>query len=101
MIGSERADELTRVRMRAPFERCVQLYKGLVRLTSEVAYGRADLAGRGTTNVPLKDVEAHFRALAVRLQEQGSSSVLAMNEWRELVPDLVGDLEVGAEELPR
>jgi hypothetical protein len=98
MVGAERADEQTRARMRAPFVRTVELYRGLARLNDEVAYGRGDIAQRDTPSVSTRDVEAHFRAVAVRLQEQGAGQVNAFNEWRQLVPEFVAELEAEREE---
>ncbi len=96
-IGRDRADVLTEARLIPPFKSAIRGGLGIVRLRDEVAFARQDIATRGTPSIPVKDAEAHLRAVAIRIDEQGSDRLAILDDWRPLLPGKVAELE-GVEE---
>lgn len=97
-IGRARADQLLRAKLAPLFMSSVKAGRGLVRLRQEIEYARTDIRGRDRLSVSSKDVEAHFRAMAIRVDEQGSERVDTLDDWEKLLPDEVAALRNAAGE---
>lgn len=94
------AEDVIRPHARSAFRRLLSLYRALARLQASVDTRRAFLwrVAEGQA-VSLDHVEAALDLLATQVSEQIGTANDAMEDWRDLVPDEVQEIEAKASRL--
>lgn len=91
------AEDVIRPHARSAFRRLLSLYRALARLQASVDTRRAFLWRLAENHsVSLDHVEAALDLLATQVGEQIGTANDAMEDWRDLVPDEVQEVEAKA-----
>lgn len=98
--ASAAAEDVIRPHARSAFRRLLSLYRALARLLDSVDARRAFLRRVAEDDVVSVDhVEQALDLLATQVTEQIGTANDAMEDWRDLVPDEVEEVEAKASEL--
>lgn len=92
--GQDRAEKEMRARARPAFRRVVRLYEAHGRVVGQIGNLGHSLAAQATNGkVDLRLVDAALNTIAVQVSEQLGTANDAMEDWRDLAPDDVEELE--------
>lgn len=95
--GQAKAEKEMRVRARPAFRRVVRLYQASGRLVSQIDEQRAALHSNASSGkIDIRLVDAALTTLSVQVSEQIGTADDAMEDWRDLAPDEVAELEARA-----